>query len=131
MRSAAVAAVLSIVLVPAAYAACTPNAGPNKPVVCIDRSATPMTLDPATVNLTITHRVKFKFTDGGGRIKIRFKTAGIMDGYYASGANASARGKAAGQTDYEVTDVSTGKTVDPTVIVEPEAPIKHLRKEKE
>lgn len=91
-------------------------------LVCVDRATLVATPDPITVKAG--RKVNVWFSDGKGKIQIDWMTA-PMKNKGRSGANAWATAKltGSGTHQYAIYDESKGVGADPTIIIEPIAPL--------
>jgi hypothetical protein len=95
------------------------HSSPNA-LVCIDAGIT--RVNPDTVTVKGNSRVDFYIVGGVGELDIQFTAATPVNQLRPDGAHFSAHAKAVSSSSsnkYTVIDRSTGKSIDPTVIIEP------------
>jgi hypothetical protein len=109
------------------YAGCTPKTDKVKPTICIDNKTGDADRSPAYAY--VGAKIKFKFSSGG-KIKVTPADPNIVsgcDGGVLFSDQCSGKAKTEGKTDYTVTDLRSAKSSDPTIIIEPIAPVKKHR----
>ena len=132
MRKLAILIVATALTSIPAFAACKPDVGPKNPQVCIYRVLqwdeqtqtykTVFVASPDRVTADYGERVKFKFDNWGGKLKIVPLTT-VLDNIdrpsKAEWSGTAMKFSTQTSTKYKIIDEDTGEETDPTIIIEP------------